>query len=91
LRHRDQFDRICGQGTIEPGRNTVDARRLIIGSAVEHQFVAAEQVEQFVFCKFAPLASCSVLKLPVVATELLVYQQSCRPDLYVSTLPQSVQ
>ena len=51
---------------IELGGTVVIAGMLILSAAVEHEIIAGKLVEQFVFAEFAPLASCRILKLPVV-------------------------
>jgi hypothetical protein len=73
------------------GGTAVIVGGLILSAAVEHDFIAGKPVEQFVFAEFAPLASCRILKLPVVVAELLEDQEPRRPDLDMTALPQCIQ
>lgn len=81
MRDHNQFVRIGGQGTVELGGTVVIAGMLILSVAVEHQFIAGKLIEQFDFGKFAPLAGCGVLKLPVVVAEFWRIKKFAGPIL----------
>jgi len=81
---------IAGQRSVG-GPTIVFGTIAAITARAECQLIVDKVVEEILFGEFAPLASCRVLKLPVVGIKLLQNSKSCWPNHNVCSSLQGIQ